>query len=64
MGGRKTIGEEEAEMTSFARNESDAIEKMIDVDLVEGDSDDSDEVHEFDNFPKLAEYENKIDRFV
>lgn len=59
MGGRKTISEEEAEMTSFAKNESNAIEKMIDVDFAE---DDSDEVHDFDDFSKLSEYENKIDR--
>lgn len=59
MGGRKTISEEEIEMASFAKNESNAIEKMIDVDLAE---DDSDEVHEFDSLSKLEEYENKIDR--
>lgn len=59
MGGRKTISEEEAEMASFAKNEPNAIEKMADVDLAE---DDSEEVHEFDNFSKLTEYENRIDR--
>lgn len=59
MGGRKTISDEEVEMTSFAKNESDAIEKMIDVDFAE---DDSDEVHEFDNLSMLSEYENRIDR--